>query len=185
MHINLFGKINNRVCSMLLDTASDFTMVNPRLFSNNLESLKTINKKLSITTTNGSKLDYIAIKRVIICINNISIPIDAVFADIKVNCILGLDFISKTGLLSEFQSLVNQKFNENSTQKIVSIYQTSTHDTEISYSNLPEFLVNLHQSSSKLLSETQKKRWLSPFLYKLSSSQSSHHQGLYANSFNW
>lgn len=138
---------------MIIDTASDITIVNPRLFSYNLKTLPSVDNLYSIFTANGSQLNYVAVKKVTISITNITVIIDAIFANIDLDCILGLDFISTSGLLSEFQTVINRKFNLYDKHKIVSIHHTSLRNNIQLI--IPEHLSKLYETAIKLLNDRQ------------------------------
>ncbi|XP_063989076.1 uncharacterized protein LOC135168627 [Diachasmimorpha longicaudata] len=155
--LELKGKINDHSCFMTIDTASDITLINPKLLNNNLTGLKNSTRRISIITVSGEHFPYQAIKEIEISIGNFSIVLDAVFAIIKEDCILGLDFLYKSGLLQDFQSIVKRKFDIDNPKKTVFIKRTISKGISGFSPNIPEFLLQLFENSCELLNPKEQR----------------------------
>lgn len=155
MNLTLNGEINGPSCSMIIDSASDISIVNPNLFNNNLNELKDIDKPMTIYTVSNEQFPYKAIKEVTIAIENATLKLDAVFAQIKDECILGLDFLLKSGLLEDFQSIINRKFDINNSVKSVFVNQITQEKIFVTSSTIPEFLNQTFENSCELLNANE------------------------------
>lgn len=160
--LTISGKTNENPCSLTIDTAADITVINPNVFQNNLNHLKNVNKQITVQNVSGDQFPHIALKHVTISVGNTSVDLQAIFANIPDQCLLGLDFLQKTGLLKDFQSLINRKFDINSSNKIVSIKQVISKDIpqnipEIS-TEIPDYLIKLYEDSCQLLNPQERKQ---------------------------
>lgn len=137
LELKIQGKINEIPCSMIVDTAADITIVNPDLFQNNLLHLEDVDRHILIKTVSGEIFRYIATKNVVITVGNISMKLDVALAKISDQCILGLDFLYTTGLLNDFQSIINRNFNINQKNKVVSMKQITLSDPTLETPVIP------------------------------------------------
>lgn len=152
LHLNLNGRIANKPCVMIVDTASDITLANTLFFEKEINNLEKVSKHLKILTVSRASFPFKSIRKALVQIGNISIELEIVFADIQEDCILGLDFLHKSGLLTEFETLINKKFNLQRIEKTVSVTYTNSNKAN---DEIPEYLIPLFENSTKQLNPEQ------------------------------
>lgn len=153
---------------MIIDTAADISLINPRLFNYNLNGLKNSHKNIIIMTVSGEEFPHKGVKEITLCVGNAYMNLDVAITNIKEDCILGLDFLYKSGLLSDFQSIINRKFNINHPKKLISIKQITLLENA-DQSTIPEFLTQLSENSCELLNYEEQQKF-KQFLLKFQSS---------------
>lgn len=161
MNLNLTvnGKIDNRECLMLMDSASDISILNPKFFDKKSNSFKKVNQSITILTVARTNLIHHSIQNTTIQIGGISVNLDLVIADIQEDCILGLDFLYKSGLHSDLREILEEKLNSSSKARIVSVRETTVQPARIPNQSLPEHLTKLFELSSKFLNHSQKEKF--------------------------
>lgn len=142
---------------MLIDTASDISILNPKFYDKHSNAFKEINEPIQIFTVAKTPFHHYSIQNTTIHIGDISINLNLVLADIMEDCILGLDFLYKSGLLKNFEESLQEKFGLQQ-DKVVSVREIILQPSNQSYDKLPEVLSRLFEISKKLLNQTQQNK---------------------------